>query len=228
MCGAYGFSIPDTKNVYDRFEVVNTLADLKPRWNVRPGQLNPVITSHSPNQISRMLWGLIPHWSKTEKHKYSTINAKAETVSQLTTYREPFRRQRCLVPATFFYEPDKMHVEKSPFPWHCFQFKDQRLFAFAGIYDVWRDKNTGKEIASYSMITTEPNAVVGAIHPRMPAILRKEDEATWLNPEIIEPEQLLPLLKPYEPADEMASWPVGDAAKNPRNDFPELIQAIRS
>ena len=64
MCGAYGFSVKDAKEVYDRFEVVNTLEDLKARWNVRPGQMNPVITSHSPNQISRMFWGLIPHWAK--------------------------------------------------------------------------------------------------------------------------------------------------------------------
>jgi len=86
MCGAYGFSVKDAKEVYDRFEVVNTLEDLKPRWNVRPGQMNPVITSHSPNQISRMFWGLIPHWAKDEKRKFSTINATAETAAELPTY----------------------------------------------------------------------------------------------------------------------------------------------
>jgi putative SOS response-associated peptidase YedK len=64
MCGAYGFSVKDAKEVYDRFEVVNTLEDHKPRWNVRPGQMNPVITSHSPNRISRMFWGVNPALGK--------------------------------------------------------------------------------------------------------------------------------------------------------------------
>jgi putative SOS response-associated peptidase YedK len=100
MCGAYGFSIHDAKDVYDRFATVNQLDDLRPRFNLRPGQLNPVITSHSPNRISRMFWGLIPHWAKDEKRKFSTINAKAETAAELPTYRDSFRRKRCIVPAT--------------------------------------------------------------------------------------------------------------------------------
>jgi putative SOS response-associated peptidase YedK len=118
MCGAYGFSVKNAKELYDRFDVVNTLADFRPRFNVRPGQMNPVITSHSPNQISRMFWGLIPHFANDKKYpyKYKTINAKAETVAQLPTYRQPLRHKRCLVPATGFYEPDKIHFEKSPFP----------------------------------------------------------------------------------------------------------------
>jgi putative SOS response-associated peptidase YedK len=98
MCGAYGFSVNDAKEVYDRFEVVNSLEDLKARWNVRPGQMNPVITSHSPNQISRMFWGLIPHWAKDKSFAYKTINARAETVAQLATYKQPFRHKRCIVP----------------------------------------------------------------------------------------------------------------------------------
>ena len=228
MCGAYGFSIKDAKNVYDRFEVVNTLPDLQPRWNVRPGQLNPVITHHSPNQISRMFWGLIPSWAKDDSHKYKTINARAETVATLPTYRASFRHKRCLVPANFFYEPDKIHDQKPPFPWSCFQFTDKRLFAFAGLYDIWADKKTGREIYSYTIITTEPNGVVGKIHNRMPAILHREDEEAWLNPTITKPERLLPLLKPYEPASDMEMWSVGDAARNPRNDFPELINPIES
>jgi putative SOS response-associated peptidase YedK len=226
MCGAYGFSVKDAKQVYDRFEVVNTLEDFSPRWNLRPGQMNPVITSHSPNRISRMFWGLIPFWAKDDNSKYSTINAKAETAATLPTYREPFRHKRCLVPANGFYEPDKLHYEKAPFPWHYFQFTDQRLFAFAGIYDIWTDKNSGREIASYSIITTEPNEIVGTVHPRMPVILHPDDEETWLNPDITEPDALQPLLRPYEPSQELETWRVGDSARNPRNEGPELLIPI--
>jgi putative SOS response-associated peptidase YedK len=226
MCGAYGFSIKDAKEVYDRFEVVNTLEDLKPRWNVRPGQMNPVITSHSPNQISRMFWGLIPHWAKDKSFAYKTINARAETVATLVTYKEPFRHKRCIVPATGFYEPDKIHFTKPPFPWHYFHLKDQKVFGIAGLYDVWKDRETGKEIHTYTIITTEPNAVVGEFHGRMPVILQKEDEETWLNPDISEPAQLQPLLQSY-PDEKMETWPVGEEARNVRNDYPELIKPLQ-
>jgi putative SOS response-associated peptidase YedK len=227
MCGAYGFSVNNAREVYGRFEIVNTLEGLKPRWNVRPGQMNPIITSQSPNQISRMFWGLIPHFAVDENYKYKSINAKAETVSRLASFREPFRRRRCIVPATGFYEPDKLHYAKPPYPWHYFQLKDQPLFGFAGIYDIWKDQKTGQKIYSYAIITTIPNALVGNIHDRMPVILQQEDEETWLNPDITEPERLLPLLQSY-PADQMEEWPVGDAARNARNDSPELIKPLRS
>ncbi len=225
MCGAYGFSVKDAQEVYDRFEVVNQLADLKPRWNVRPGQMNPVITSASPNQISRMFWGLIPHWAKDKSFGYKTINARAETVAKLPTFREPLRHKRCIVPATGFYEPDKINFSKPPFPWHYFQLKGQKIMGFAGLYDVWHDKQTGKEIRSYTIVTTTPNEMVGQFHDRMPVILEQELEDEWLNPDSVETEQLMQMLKPY-PADKMETWSVGEAARNPRNDFPELIKPI--
>jgi putative SOS response-associated peptidase YedK len=224
MCGRYGFSIKDAKEVYERFDVYNELADLTARYNIAPGQMNPVITSHSPNQISRMFWGLIPHWAKDDKHKFSTINARAETAATSPAYRRPFRQTRCIVPATGFYEPDKLNYER-PFPWHYFQFKDQKIFGFAGLYDIWEDKETGEEIRSYTIITTKPNELVGKYHDRMPVILEREDEETWLNPDITEVERLMPLLKSY-PAEKMEEWRVGDAARNPRNDYPELIKPL--
>ena len=224
---AYGFSVKDAQEVYERFEVVNTLEDFKPRWNLRPGQMNPVITSASPNRISRMFWGLIPHWAKDKSYGYKTINARAESVAHLPTYRVPFRNKRCIVPATGFYEPDKITFSKSPFPWHYFQLKDQKVFGFAGLYDVWKDRQTGKEIYSYTIITTEPNTVVGEFHNRMPVILQKEDEETWLNPDVTEQMELLPLLKPY-PSIKMETWPVGEAARNPRNDYPEVMRPVEN
>jgi putative SOS response-associated peptidase YedK len=85
MGGAYGFSIHDAKAVYERFHIANPLEDLQPRFNFRPGQMNPVITRHSPNQIAKMFWGLIPHWAKDETRTFSTINAKAETADERPT-----------------------------------------------------------------------------------------------------------------------------------------------
>jgi putative SOS response-associated peptidase YedK len=197
MCGRYGFSVKNAKDVYERFDTYNELPDLQPRYNIAPGQQNPVITKHSPNQISRMVWGLIPFWTKDNKFQFNTINARAEGIETKPVYKKPFRQQRCLVPATGFYEPDKLHYAKPPFPWYYFQLKDGALFGFAGLYDIWKDPKTGEEIKSYTIITTQPNELVGTVHNRMPVILHKDDEEAWLNPDITEPEHLLPLLKPY-------------------------------
>ena len=87
------------------------------------------------------------------------------------------------------------------------------------------DKENGKQFYSYTIITTEPNSVVGKVHDRMPVILQKEDEKKWLDPDITEPEHLFPLLKQY-PAKDMEEWEVSGEARNPRNDYPELIQPV--
>ena len=226
MCGAYGFSVKDAQEVYDRFNIENILDDFKPRFNIRPGQMNPVVTGHGPNKISRMFWGLIPHFAQDRNYKYKTINAKAETVAKLPTFRKPLRTKRCIVPATGFFEPDKKHFSTPPFPWHYFQLKDQKIFGFAGLYDIWQDRNTNNPIISYTIITTIPNNLVGKIHHRMPVILKKEDEEVWLNPDIMEPEHVLPLLKPY-PAEDMKEWEVSGEARNPRNDNHTLIKPVQ-
>jgi putative SOS response-associated peptidase YedK len=188
--------------------------------------MNPVVTGYGTNKISRMFWGLIPHFAQDRNYKYKTINAKAETVAKLPTFREPLRTKRCIVPATGFFEPDKKHFSTPPFPWHYFQLKDQKIFGFAGLYDIWQDRNPNNPIISYTIITTIPNSLVGKIHHRMPVILKKEDEEVWLNPDIMEPEHVLPLLKPY-PAEDMKEWEVSGEARNPRNDSHTLIKPVQ-
>ena len=227
MCGAYGFSVKDAREVYNRFDITNTLENFKPRWNVRPGQMNPVITMQEHIEIRYMFWGLIPHWAKERNFKFSTINSRDDRVMESSVYKQSFLKRRAAIPATGFYEPDKKHVSKPPYPWHYFTVKDQPLFAFAGLYDIWKDKETGKELYSYTIMTTAPNSVVGTWHERMPVILPREQVKKWLDPDITEPEHILPLLKPY-PANQMEEWQVGDAARNPRNDYPELIERYKA
>lgn len=227
MCGAYGLSVRSIQNLIDRYDIVNFLDEFKPRWNIRPGQSNPVIVSQGNNEIELMTWGLIPHFAADEKYKYKTINAKAETVDTLPTFRHSFVKKRCLIPTTGFYEPDKVNFVKQPYPWHYFKMKDDSIFSFAGLYDIWKDKNNGKEILSYSIITTTPNEVVGKYHDRMPVILEKKDEEKWLNLDIDEASKLRSLLKPF-PDDRLEEWEVGAEARNPRNDYPEVIEPIKS
>src|SRR5438045_4052599 len=116
MCGAYGFSAKQASDVYDRFEVMNTLPDFHPRYNLRPGQFNPVIIQQSPRLLKLMKWGLIPAKAKDKKISWNTSNARKETVAESWSYRNPFRFRRALIPATFFYEPDKVNYTKPPFP----------------------------------------------------------------------------------------------------------------
>ena len=219
MCGRYGFSVKDAREVYDRFGVMNKLADFQPRYNIAPGEFNPVILRQSPNRIERMFWGLIPQWAKDETMRYKTINARSETVETAASYRKPFRLSRILIPATGFYEWDKSTKPSTPY---YFFLKDEPIFAFAGLYDTWTDTKTSKKLQSYTIITCPANGIVGKIHSRMPAILRKEDEETWLNPDIIEPEQLYSLLTSY-PDVAMQATPVSPAVNNPKNDSEDVI-----
>jgi putative SOS response-associated peptidase YedK len=215
------------KDIINRFDVEiedENVEGFRPRWNIRPGQHNPVIikkANNEKNQIELMNWGLLPHFAKDDHYKYKTINARAETIDELPTFRHPFHRTRCLIPFTGFFEPDKINFSKEPYPWHYFEMKDHSISSFAGLYDTWKDHNNGNEIHSYTIITTIPNAVVGRYHDRMPVILEKEEENTWLNPDT-EVDELLPLLKPFN-ADEMEEWEVGAAARDSKNDYPEII-----
>lgn len=228
MCGRYGFSIKDAREVLNRFDLINTLDELEKltsRYNIAPGQMNPVVVQTSEgNKMGRFFWGLIPSWSKDDSFKFKTINARAEGIEEKPVFKKPYRSQRCLIPATNFYEWDKSEKPSQPY---LFKMKDDSLFAFAGLYDKWQDKETGKEIYSYTIITTEPNTLLAKVHNRMPVILKKEDEKEWLNPDYTEPEQLQKFLLPYD-ANEMESYPISRAINIPTNDTEELLKPINS
>ena len=178
----------------------------------------PVVLAESPNHVELMRWGLIPRWAKEADSGLNTINARAETVAERRTYRGPLRHQRCLVPASGYYEWQRTANGKVP---HWVYLPDEPLFAFAGLWETWRDP-AGDEVRSYTIITCEANALTARIHNRMPVILQREDEDQWLNPDLVEPEQVLPLLRPY-PSDRMAAHPVSRKVNNPHNDSQDLI-----
>jgi putative SOS response-associated peptidase YedK len=218
MCGRY--SLVPTENVAGRFNVDDQQLPLLPRYNVAPTQPMPVVVRNSPNRIVEMQWGLIPSWSKEAQVKFSTINARAETLTTSPVFRGPFKSRRCLVPASGFYEWRKTSNGKQPF---YIRLHGGELFAFAGLYDVWRDAE-GNDLHSYTVITTKPNDVVAAIHNRMPVILQRGDEDTWLSKDA-DPAQLLQLLAPY-PADAMEAYTVSRAVNNPANEGAELMQPV--
>ena len=215
MCGRY--VLADIQTLYKRFNVQSEPVNAEPRYNVAPTQMMPVVVKHSPNQIVLMRWGLVPAWAKDAKQSNPLINARAETLAEKRSFRQLLSAQRCLVPASGFYEWKATETGKIP---QYIHLKHESLFAFAGLYERSVD-DQGTETFTYTIITTTPNAVMAPIHNRMPVILRAEDEETWLNPDETEAERLLPLLQPYA-AEEMEAYPVSRMVNSPRNDGPQL------
>jgi putative SOS response-associated peptidase YedK len=221
MCGRYAL-VPDNDGTFQRrFSLDAPRDEPQPRYNVAPTQTLPVIVRNSPNRVAMMRWGLIPSWAKDAAIGNRMINARAETVAEKPAFRRPLRSQRCLVPASGFFEWKREGDGKTP---HFIHLPDEPLFAFAGLYDVWRDPD-GQSVQSYTILTTEANAVMAPIHNRMPVILRREDEEEWLDPANSEVEQLLPLLRPY-PAEEMAAYPVARLVNSPTNDVPAVLERV--
>ena len=204
----------------ERYETENQVS-WEESYNITPGMINPVITRQSPNKVVLMKWGLIPFWAKDPKIGYKMINARAEGIEAKPAFRRPIKSQRCLVPADGFYEWKRLTLEKKEekIPWFI-GLKDKSTFSLAGIYDIWKDVE-GKEIYSYSIITTEPNSLMAKIHYRMPVILGKIDEDVWLTKDY-DFEKILALLKPYSEKD-MVSYPVSTRVNSPANDGPELV-----
>ncbi len=217
MCGRY--VLTEIAALAARFDVAADPSTMTPRYNVAPTQTMPVVIKQSPNRLVMMRWGLVPAWAKDAKSEQVLINARAETLAQKRTFRQLLTSQRCLIPASGFYEWQQTGAGKVP---QYISLKDETLFAFAGLYDHWTDAQ-GTEAFSYTIITTEPNTLMASIHNRMPAILSPDEEAFWLNPDETETERLVPLLKPY-PAELMKATAVSRAVNNVRNDGPALLQ----
>lgn len=196
-----------------------------PSYNVAPQSMQPVVRLDSETgqrELTVMRWGLIPFWAKDAKIGYSTINAKSETVTTSPTFRDAMKRRRCLIPAEWFYEWQKIDAKtKQPY---AIGLRDGSLFAFAGLWETWKDKTKDQVLETYTVLTTDPNELMEPIHNRMPVILAPNDYQRWLEPG--EPTQLpVDLLRPY-PAQKMRAWKVGSAVGNVRNNEPELIAPI--
>jgi putative SOS response-associated peptidase YedK len=180
-----------------------------------------VITNEDPRELTFHRWGLIPSWAKDPKIGSSMINARSEGVEDKPAFRAAFKRRRCLIPSDGFYEWQKRDGGKAPMFVHL---KNHELFAFAGLWEVWRSAE-GDELRTCTIMTTEPNELIKPIHNRMAVILRPEDYATWLSPDELPPAVLRPLLNAYE-ADRMAVYEVSKLVNSPGNDTPECIAPV--
>jgi putative SOS response-associated peptidase YedK len=216
MCGRY--SLVPKADFAERFGVENLQLDLEPRYNIAPTQTTPVITRNSPNRAEEMRWGLVPFWAKDPSIGNKMINARAETVAEKPAFRKALAARRCLVPASGFYEWKRDAGGKVP---HYIFLRDTGSFAFAGLYEIWKDQD-GQVLKTYTIITTTPNELMETIHNRMPVILSREDEGLWLDKEADIP-ALLALLRPY-PAEQMDAYVVSKAVNSPMHEGESLIE----
>jgi putative SOS response-associated peptidase YedK len=217
MCGRFSIYTP-TDTLMKRFQVLRA-EDFRPNYNAAPTQNLPLILNSDPAAISLGRWGLIPSWAKEQKIGNRMINARAETLLQKPSFRTPFRKHRCLVLADGFYEWKKTSDGKIP---HRIALKDNKPFAFAGIWGAWTTPD-GEEIRSFSIITTEPNQLMKPLHQRMPVILKKENEGKWLQE--IEISEAQAMLEPY-PLEDLEAYPVSTLVNSPRNNSEEVLQSL--
>lgn len=218
MCGRYA-QAASIETLAARFQLEPPDFPVPPRYNIAPTQNVPVIMSEDKRRLRLLRWGLIPRWAKDPSIGARMINARAETIREKPSFKTPFERNRCLVPADGFYEWKKESVSGQKTPM-LFKLKDGGPFAFAGLFDRWRGPD-GKETTSFAIITTTANETVAPIHERMPVILLGKAESAWLDPKT-PPDDAMRLLVPY-PCEDISVRPVSKTVNSPRNDSPDCL-----
>lgn len=227
MCGRYARR-SDKQKIAEHFR-----AQLNPPempmpdadYNIAPTTFQPIIRQGKDSGQRKMIlarWGLVPFFTKDLENVkgLSTINARAETITKAPTWREPFKKRRCIVPVSAFYEWPK--AGKPPKQPYAFELANAQLFGFAGLWDAWKDAQ-GHWLQSFAIVTTEANELMARIHPRMPVILHPRDYDRWLDRE--ETERLpVDLLRPFE-SEEMEVYEANPKVNSVRNNGPEMMRA---
>jgi putative SOS response-associated peptidase YedK len=214
MCGRYRLS-RRKQILEEHFDSVFE-EDWTPRYNIAPTQPVPIIRQHTKEPVREMSlvrWGLIPSWSKDSSTAAKMINARSETAATLPAFRDAMKSRRCIIPADGFYEWQKKGKAKQPY---CFEVNNGKLFAFAGIWDRWKNPS-GDIVETCSILTTTPNAVTSAVHDRMPVILDPEGYDLWLDPGMKNVNVASELLKPFD-ARSMRCYPVATRVNHVAND----------
>src|SRR5579862_130134 len=224
MCGRYRLS-RRKQIIEEHFDCVSGEEDWSPRYNIAPTQPVPIIRQNPKEPVrylSLVRWGLIPSWAKDASGSAMMINARSETAATKPAFRDALKSRRCLVPADAFYEWKRTGKAKQPF---CFEVNEGSLFAFAGLWDRWKDPG-GTWIKSCSILTTTPNTMTSAVHDRMPVILDPSSHDLWLDPGMANVDAVCDLLKPYD-AGVMRSYPVSLRVNSVANDDAECSAPLR-
>jgi putative SOS response-associated peptidase YedK len=223
VCGRYRLS-RRKQLVEEYFDCASDEPDWASRYNIAPTQPIPVIRQNPKEpvrELSMMRWGLIPSWVKDPSVAARMINARSETAATNPAFRDALKSRRCLIPADGFYEWQKTGKAKQPY---CFEVNDGQFFAFAGLWDRWKDPS-GNWIRTCSILTTTPNAVTSVVHDRMPVILDPDTYDLWLDPGMHDMRAVSDMLKPFD-ARLMRSYPVSNRVNSVGNDDEECSAPV--
>ena len=206
----------------ERFTFRGVDLSYRPRFNIAPTQkVLTAVSDGSANRPRLMKWGLIPFWAKDPSIGNRMINARAETVAEKPSFRQAFRRRRCLVLADGFYEWRRQGKVKIPMR---IILKTGEPFGLAGLWETWKSPE-GRVVESCTIVTTSANPMMEPIHNRMPVIVPRDAEARWLDPEEQDPAALSDILVPYV-AGEMDAYEVSTLVNSARNDTPDVVARI--
>lgn len=222
MCGRFTLTA-DPNELRETFPWLNIPEAPQPRYNIAPTQPVAVIPNDGQQRLDYYVWGLIPFWAKDPSIGSRMINARSETLAEKPAFRTAFRRRRCLIPASGFYEWKAVTGSKTKTPMYI-QMESGKPFAFAGLWERW-DAPDGSTVLSCTIITTGPNELVREIHNRMPVILDPQAYSLWLEPDEQPVERLTGLLKPY-PAGELKAYEVSKLVNKPENELAALIEPV--
>lgn len=216
MCGRYALKAPSSELAI-RFKL-DEVVDVAPHYNIAPGSDIPTIRrSPEGKRVMHLLrWGLVPHWARDPSIGNKLNNARGESVAEKPSFRDAFKRRRCIIPADGFYEWQAQGKVKQPY---YISLKSGEPLAMAGLWESWRSQD-GEILRTCCIITTSPNAVMGPIHDRMPVILDQRDWDAWLEAPF---DEVIGLLKPYE-SDGIQSWPVSKRVSKTVDDDAGLIE----
>ena len=217
MCGRYYLdTLPEL--MLQHFGIAPPAA-YEPHWNIAPTLHAPVLRGHGKNlEFAMLRWGLVPYWAKDPAIAGKLINARGDGVSEKPAFRAAYRKRRCVVPATGFFEWRAEGGVKQPY---AIVPTTQPLFGMAGLWETWTDPN-GAALETFTIVTTEPNARMAELHDRMPVLLEPPDYARWVTGRT---EEAAALIRPSA-SDSIRYFAVSRAVSNAKNDRPDLVQPI--
>lgn len=221
MCGRFTLTRQNRRELAHLLGVdEDDLRDYRPRYNIAPTDRHFIVTSKYERRTARAAsWGLVNSWATDNSSASQCINAKAETLEERRAFREAFLQRRCVIPADGFYEWRGPKTQREPVWIHP---PDRGLLLFAGLYESWQTK-PGEWQRTFTIITTAANALLKAIHDRMPVILDEGAAEDWMNPRERNPLSLKRLLTPA-PADLLLMQPASPLVNSVKNDGPELFE----
>lgn len=220
MCGRYFLTTPG-QLLAETFET-SAPPEMAARFNIAPTQTVAIVRAMEGGgrEIALVSWGLIPSWAKERAIGSKLINARGETLAEKPSFRDSFKKRRCLVLADGFYEWQKVAGGKQPW---VIRMKSGEPFGMAGLWSRFKESESGETIESCAIVTTSPNELVAPIHDRMPVIVARAERALWLDPGLSDATRLAPLIAP-SPATELEAYPISRRVNSPAHDDPACLE----